>query len=567
MLYIGLSFETTAFPERIKMAQDDIFAQWEAQLNGDAGASAPPVAAPAGGYDAAPSESDDDDAAGAAETTEVDLSASTFPEVKKRFEPIPHQEFADPAAYYKAALTDEGDIAHRVHGLLQKMLTVTDPKDRSVFRPQLIGAYWEFLRSVARKAPGRLDAPKRFLLRFNMMHPNFVKGETRNFFAKLVTENELNQPIYYVDEWLKAVGTGAIGASTTDEVKIARNNTKMKIQQLLEKATGKLEGSRALLRAKGQQRVDLENGMRKYMDIVTEHVPMGSLDGVSVGYSDSQRRAFNEIQDIIKELLKCDRELAALVRDFHQADGDVKTLRDKADGGEGEEVLDLQAVDTEFDTIRQTAKMTVGRQGNHYPILASEYFQCGPNDVAFRENVISLLARIESIDPEAFVRIYKNRANRIVPYVVLVPSYGDMGVCWEPFDKRNRATSRGRVFVPMYPKNLYVALLSAVADLRWQVAKEKASYYWMEEGLTGQYYQWYLSQKLKGEIKGYFVQDYILWMTKEAEGVQKLDKTVRGAFWRHMPFAQEVKEKLRNRSYTYQELYQRDLNRAMSDGY
>jgi hypothetical protein len=34
-----------------------------------------------------------------------------------------------------------------------------------------------------------------------------------------------------------------------------------------------------------------------------------------------------------------------------------------------------------------------------------------------------------------------------------------------------------------------------------------------------------------------------------------------------MPFSKEVKDKLKTRSYVYQELYQRDLNRAMSDGY
>jgi hypothetical protein len=119
----------------------------------------------------------------------------------------------------------------------------------------------------------------------------------------------------------------------------------------------------------------------------------------------------------------------------------------------------------------------------------------------------------------------------------------------------------------MYPQHLYIAVLTAVGDLRWQVAKDKASFYWMEEGLTGNYYQWFLSQKLKGDVKDYFIQDYILWMTKEAEGIQKLDKDIRGAFWRHMPFTQAVKERLKTRSYVYQELYQRDLNRAMSDGY
>jgi len=507
------------------------------------------------------------DAGAASEGGDVDLSRTAFPEVTKRFEPEPHRFFEEPAVYYKTALTDEGEIAHRVHSLLQKFLTVTDPKDRSIFRPQLISAYWEFLRGVARKAAGTLGGPKKYMLRFNILHPGFVKQETKEFFSAFVDENELSQPIYYVDEWLKAVGTGVIAPSTTDEVKVARSNTKMRLQQHLEKAVGKLEGSRTMLRAKNRQRRELEQSLLVFTETALKHSPLDGLEGISEVYGEEQRRAFSEIQGIIKELLKHDRELNTLIRDYYHAEGDVKVLREKASVDSGDDVLDLQAVESEFDTIRQAIKMTVGRQGNHYPILAKEYFQCGNADVGFRENVLEILARIEAIDTEAFCRVHKNSVNRIVPHVVLVPCYGDNGICWEPFDKRNRATSRGRIFIPMYPRNLYVALLSAVADLRWQVAKEKASYYWMEEGLTGHYYQWYLAQKLKGDVKEFFIQDYILWMTKEADGIQKLDKTVRGTFWRHMPFAQDVKERLKTRSYVYQELYQRDLNRAMSDGY
>ena len=110
-------------------------------------------------------------------------------------------------------------------------------------------------------------------------------------------------------------------------------------------------------------------------------------------------------------------------------------------------------------------------------------------------------------------------------------------------------------------------VLTAIADLRWQVAKEKASYYWMEEGLTGQYYQYIDRQKLKGDLKAFFIEDYVLWMTKEANGVQRLDKEVRGIFWRNMPFPKELKEELRKRSLVYDELCIKDNNRAMSDGY
>jgi hypothetical protein len=222
---------------------------------------------------------------------------------------------------------------------------------------------------------------------------------------------------------------------------------------------------------------------------------------------------------------------------------------------------------TEMNTIRQMAKMTVGRQGNPFPIFTREFYHSTPQATGFRENVVNMMAWVESLDPGAFVRVHRQTNNRIVPFVILVPTYGDFGLCWEPFDRYNRVTSRGRIVIPMYPRDLRIAMLMAVADLRWQVAKEKASYYWMEEGLTGQYYQWIEDQKLKGDLKAYFISDYVLWMTKEANGTQVMDKKLRAIFWRFIPFPQEKKEELKKRSTVYAELYQRDLNRAMSDGY
>jgi len=496
----------------------------------------------------------------------VDLGAQGFPKITKRFEATPHKYFEDPN-YYKTALMDEGEIAKRVHTILQKYITSKDPKDRSVFRTQMISAYWEYLRGVARKAPGKISPPKKFLLRFNLLHHNFINPETKDFLSKLVIENELDQPIYYVDEWLKGVGTGKIRASTTDEVKIAKGNVNQKLKQLYEKANGKLEGSRTLLKAKDQERIAMEETLKECIDTITEHNLMDGFDDVNLCYSDAQKKTINEVQEILRNMLRGDRELASSVKDYLQAQSDLEVLRSKMEGEDEQVEVDFQAIDSEFDTVRQATKMTIGRQGNHFPILTSEYFHCGPNDVGFRENIIAMLALIESIDPEAYCRYYRNRMNRIVPYVLLIPCYGDTGICWEPFDKHNRATSRGRIVIPMYPKNLYLAVLTAVADLRWQVAKEKASYHWMEEGLTGNYYQWFAAQKLKGDIKGYFIQDYILWMTKESEGIQRLDKELRGTFWRYMPFSKEVKEKLKTRSFVYQELYQRDINRTMSDGY
>ncbi|HCM26517.1 MAG: hypothetical protein A2Z99_10835 [Treponema sp. GWB1_62_6] len=507
-----------------------------------------------------------DEEIAAVETLEVDLGSTSFPKIEKPFESDPHKAFDDPD-YYKKSLSNEGDQAQRVHTLLQKYVNSKDPKDRGVFRQQLITAYWDFLAGVARKAPGKLIESKRFLLRFGMLHPTFMSPEDRNLFARIIVENEMSQPIYYLDEWLKSIGTGSIKNSMTDEVRVAKSNEQVRIQQLLDKAAGKRDGARNLLKGKSDERASYEAALVDKAKYLSEHTPVPGFSDVDSGYTDVQRRVFNEIQEIMKNMQRADKELSQFLDDFEQANKDVETLEGKASESGGGVAVNVQAIDTEFETIKQMAKLTIGRQGNHFPLLTREYFRCGQNDLGTRENVIAQMGWIESIDPEAFCRSYKNKMNRIVPYVVIIPAYGDIGICWEPFDRFNRATSRGRIAVPMYPKNLPAAILSAVADLRWQVAKEKASYYWMEEGLTGNYYQWFVSKKLKGDVKEYFIQDYIIWLTKESDAVQKLEKEVRGIFWRFIPFSQEVKEKLKSRSYVYQELYQRDVNRSMSDGY
>jgi len=497
---------------------------------------------------------------------DVDLTASGFPAVTKRIEETGHSFFNDPN-YYKTALSNEGDIAQRVHSILQKYLTAKDPKDRSVFRQQFISPYWEYLSGIARKTTGKLPPPKKYLLRFGLLHPSFINTDTREFFSKVIDINTLDQPVYYMDEWLNGVGTGKMRPSSTDEVRIAKGNNQTKLSQLLEKAQGKLDGSRSMLKAKERERVEIEGIIKDRVNDVFEHIPLHEMTDVSDCLSESQKASIVEIQNLFKQMLKNDHELELSIRDYVSADNDVQHLQEKLASEGGAVTVDIGAIDTEWDTIRQMAKMTIGRQGNHFPVLMAEYFHSVPNEVGLRENIVAMLARIESIDKEAFCRVYKNRLNRIIPFVLLIPTYGDMGFCWEPFDRFNRATSRGRIVIPMYPRNLYLAVLTAVADLRWQVAKEKASFYWMEEGLTGHYYQWFQSNRLKGDIKEYFIRDYILWMTKEADGIQKLDKDVRGTFWRHMPFTQEVKDRLKNRSFVYQELYQRDQNRAMSDGY
>jgi len=497
---------------------------------------------------------------------DVDLTVKAFIKIEKFLSARPHTLFDD-ASYYKKVLGNENETAQRLHNLLTKYLTCQDPKDRGVYRQQIITAYWDFMGNLALRAgAGKSDLAKKLSLRFGLLLPTLLTPEQKDLFASIIEDNIYGEPVFYIDEWLRDIGSGRINPSTTDEAKTSRKDESSRFQQLLGKAEGKLQSAENLLRAKSEERLRTEEDFRRKIEGLFEHEAMPGFAGIKAAFTETQKRTLIETAESLKNLLAYDKELQKFISDYSEAEADVRTLQQKVDSSGGG-TTNTSGIAAEYETIRQMAKMTCGRQGNHFPILTREYFHSSSREIGNRENVIETLRWLESIDPEAYCRQYKSQLNRIPPFVILIPSYGDYGFCWEPFDRYNRITSRGRIAIPMYAKNLQVAVLTAVADLRWQVAKEKASYYWMEEGLTGNYYQWFQAQKLKGDVKEYFINDYLLWILKESDGIQKLEKDVRGVFWRYMPFSPEIKAKLKPRALVYQELCQRDTNRELSDGY
>ena len=509
---------------------------------------------------------------------DVDLSQTCFAPIEKPFLDTPSTIFNDPN-YYKVALSNENQSAQRVHQILSKYLTCKDPKDRTVYRQQIVTAYWELLRGMAGKAADpNLPAPKKMLLRYGVLLPSLFRPEQKDFFNTFKINNETNEPVLYVDEWFKEISAGRMNNSMTDEAKPthSKNMTadeaasaeQSRLNQLQSKNSGRLQNAENILNIKENERSMLETELRTRIDNIMDHPTVMGYEPHKQGLTEFQRKMFSEITDYLHRLSKNDKELSKAFSEYQEAKGVFDNVQEKIESnGPVTVTQDTEAVKTEFDTVRQMAKMTIGRQGNQFPVFTREFYHCTEKGTGMRENVIEVLRWIEKLDPGCFHRVHKNVPNRIVPYVLMVPTYGDRGFCWEPFDRYNRVTSRGRIVVPMYPRDLQIAVLTAVADLRWQVAKEKASYYWMEEGLTGQYFQHFEQNKLKGDVKEYFIEDYILWMTKESTGVQRLEKDVRGIFWRNIPFPKELKEDLRKRSLVYDEFCKKDANLEMSDGY
>ena len=496
----------------------------------------------------------------------VDLKRGSFPVITQRHgEPKP---FFQDKNYYKTALNGEGEAAKRFHAIMTQFLNTKDPQERSMYRGRLIPAYWNLAESIAAKAAGELPLPKQLLLRYGAVLPTVISPQQRQMLSTIIIENTTDEPVHYVDEWMQLVANGQVNPSATDEVKgKKKQGGDMAIVAKLEKAKGQLEVQRGLLAGKLSELDMAESQLKNTVETLLGREESPGFGGLKSGYSDHQRSSLTDINNIVRSLSACDKEVARLYTALSNAVENVESLKEKATDAGHVSALDDEAIQNEFTTVRQMAKMCVGRQGNHLPILMKQYFRANLRDVGTRENVIVELAAVENVDPSVFERTFKRQTNRIVPYVIITPCYGDAGICWEPFERFNRATSRGRIAVPLFPKDLKTAVVSALGDLRWQVAKEKAQHYWMEEGLTGQYFQWFESKKMRGDVKEYFIQDYVLWITKESEGTQKLDREVRGIFWRHMPFPQELKDELRNRGFLYNELYKKDKNREMSDGY
>ncbi|HTX71664.1 MAG TPA: hypothetical protein VMC79_02470, partial [Rectinemataceae bacterium] len=457
---------------------------------------------------------------------DVDLSRKSFAPIERIEAEKPATWFKDPT-YYKTALNGEGDEAQKVHEVLGKLLKAADPKDKGVYRQQLIPAYWYLAAKVALKvATNQAPLPKRLMIRLSALLPNLFSPEMVDTFHKIIFERNTDEPIYYVDEWIRAVAVGQITQSATDEVKPRRQNgdDHARFQVMMQRVQGKRDSAEGIMKAKAEERRVLETALKERVELICEHGSHPGLLHVPSPYSESQKKTMSELNDIMRRMVAADKDLVASINDFDRANEELKSAAEKAASGGQETKTDFQTLAQEFETIRQMTKLCIGRQGNHFPLLSREYFHGNIKDIGTRENVIRLLAWIESIDCEAYCRPYKNTLHRIVPFIILLPCYGDSGICWEPFDRYNRATSRGRVALPMYPKNLTQAVITAVADLRWQVAKEKASYYWMEEGLTGNYYQWFTAKKIRGDVKEFFIQDYATWITKESEGIQKLEK-------------------------------------------
>ena len=217
-------------------------------------------------------------------------------------------------------------------------------------------------------------------------------------------------------------------------------------------------------------------------------------------------------------------------------------------------VLNSKIISQELDSIKQMFKMSVGKTGNHIPILFKKFFSFNVNNLGTRETTLQIIQQIEKIDYSVFFRDIKRTKIRMFPQILLIPCYGTKGVCWEPFNFYNKNTSSSKIIIPMYSNKLFYCICYAIGDYRWQISKEEAGHRWTLEGLTGLYYQWSEDNKIKGSLKENFIDDYIQWIQWESKGISKLHKDIRSIFWKYIPFTNTVQQELKIRSAAFKKL-------------
>jgi len=361
-------------------------------------------------------------------------------------------------------------------------------------------------------------------------------------------------PVYYVDEWLAAVFRQEIAPSTTDEVSTMSDRPSQSVSAQLTRAESEVASLKPqavqALRSSGsaddallecaQRLVALGQDLRRLLAEGAE----GQMPSAAPLQRERSRIA-QELRSQIENLPGNDRGALEVCSKYAEAVSLRRRLKGRmaADGAEG--VADASALGTELATVRQMVKMAIGPRGNHFPIASPGFVRTAlAEGINARASVVEKMRQVEAIDPGLFRRVSFGQEIRIEPLVLLLPCSGSNGICWEAWQKGNRRTA-GRIAIPLYcgrPQNDLV--VRALGAHRWLVAQETAMHYWMEEGLTGAYYQ--LRGKAAGaRIDEAFAQDYVSWIVREAQGRPVLDAKLRALFWHHLPFSPEVKAKLK----------------------
>ena len=222
--------------------------------------------------------------------------------------------------------------------------------------------------------------------------------------------------------------------------------------------------------------------------------------------------------------------------------------------------------------VKSAMRITSDNLRAYVPVLTEHSFKGAPNRIFMQPKRMEVITdKINKLDYTLFFRETTWKVpgkselikKEVTPYMILVPSSGVRVQMWQEMINNMRST-RGRLVLPvLFNGDIEKATIKAFAHFRWELNKVIAGANWMdptEGGLVGSYYdysQYYdknykeLSLEAKELIKiqfqrikidrDRFAADYLLWLQNESQGIPKLNKVVRGMFYKYVPFPKETR--------------------------
>ncbi|MGL4561799.1 MAG: hypothetical protein ACRCV0_05890 [Brevinema sp.] len=476
-----------------------------------------------------------------------------------------YEKLSEKSFLKKLLIGIDSVFVERFLTMKQNYETATDKEDKRLYRDKFSSMFWDLYALIAKMINPEISTAKRLFLRYGLMDLRYLTTEDQEMILKrpMNAPNYETDTIFYADQWLQGILEGRIKPSAVDETG-GKSSAVATPSQL---PSGRQEKFEALLKVEKKRLdafIDQRSTVLKSLASIVADLQEIRTDvetGQSGAFTKDQLSQFDNMPNIQKEIRRLNKEIVGAIKAIQKAQESLKDFAPLTQQDAVSHVIlgsNMASVVSEVDNIRQMHKMTVGRQGNSFPYLSSQHIPKETKHYLYKETVSDKLQEWLAIDPEAFFRTYKGEQHDVRPYFILLPGFGTTGVCWEPLDPQNKQFGKGRIALPIFTRVPDISLLAAVGDMRWQVAKELASYYWMEEGLTGRYYEYYLEAKLKGDLKSLFVKDYILWMTKETQGVQKLEQNARYVFWRYVPMPHDRKIMLSQKGYYYNQLWEKE---------
>ena len=233
----------------------------------------------------------------------------------------------------------------------------------------------------------------------------------------------------------------------------------------------------------------------------------------------------------------------------------------------------------EIDNMfRINQRVSHGQVSVYFPILHNEMITKDLTKAIVTPEMISAgIKRILEVDYAAFHReiSYRNTdiglekefiMKSVLPDIILMPTFGSRATMWQEIAGRNRSAPGRFIFPAFTGENLEDLLLKIVGNFRWELCRTMMGVSWndvSQKSLTSEYtdyIQFYKknrdlteearekiraqTQKYRNMMREIFTSDYETWINYESKGNVRLNKVVRGIFYRHCPFSRPIREYL-----------------------